>query len=279
MAWPWLVGVLTFVLLLLPAPAAAHGDLHEQIAAMTRRIEQAPARADLYVRRGQLHRAHGEWDAALADYDQAARLDPELAVVDFLRGVALLDAGRPAAARAALDRFLARRPDHAEAHATRARAQVGLGHRLAASQDFSLAIALVPQPRPEYYIERAQALAAAGDAHLDDALRGLDDGIDKLGPLVTLQLYAVDLELARERPAAALARLDRMLQRVGINPTWLVRRAEILERAGRPGEARAAYASSLAALDRLAPSRRASKAMDDLTAKVRTALERLEAAR
>jgi tetratricopeptide (TPR) repeat protein len=278
MLWSWLVGVLS-VVLLLPATVTAHGDLHEQIAAMTQRIEQAPSRAELYVRRGQLHRVHREWDAALADYAQAARLDPELTVVEFLRGVVLLDAGRPTAARAALDRFLARRPDHAEAHAARARAHLSLGEPLAASRDFSQAIALLPQPRPEYYLERAQALVSAGDAHLDDALRGLDEGLDRLGRLVTLQLYAVDLELARARPAAALARLDSMLSGPASNPAWLVRRAEILERAGRPGEARVAYASSLAALERQSPSRRASKAVDELTIRVRTALERLDAVR
>jgi tetratricopeptide (TPR) repeat protein len=278
MVWSRLRSVLAFVLLL-PASVAAHGDLHEQIAAITRRIDEAPSRAELYVRRGQLHRVHGEWEAALADYDRAARLDPDLIVIDFVRAVALLDAGRPADACASLDRFLARQPDHAEAYATRARARLGLRQHLAASQDFSRAIALLPQSRPEHYIERARALAAAGDAHLDEALRGLDDGIDRLGPLATLQLYADDLELARARPAAALGRLDRMVERFGSNPTWLVRRAEILERAGRSGEARAAYAASLAALHGLAPSRRASRAVDELTTKVRLALERLEAAR
>jgi tetratricopeptide (TPR) repeat protein len=278
MARAWLVSILP-LLILLPSSVAAHGDLHEQIAAITRRIDQAPSRAELYVRRGQLHRAHGEWEAALADYDRAARLDPTLDVIDFLRGVVLLDAGRPSDARAVLDRFLARQPDHAEAHVARARARLGLGHHLAAGQDFSRAIALLPQPRPEYYVERARALSAAGDAHLDEAVRGLDDGIDRLGSPVTLQLYAVDLELARARPAAALARLDRMLERAGSNPTWLVRRAEILELAGRPGDARIAYASSLAALQGLAPSRRGSKAVDELTARVRAALERLEPVR
>ena len=274
----WIVRVLIF-LLLLPALAAAHGDLHEQIAAMSRRVEQEPERAELYLQRGQLHRAHREWDAALADYEQAERLDPGLLIVDFLRGVALLDAGRPEAARAAHDRFLARRPDHAEAHATRARAHVALGERLAAARDFSRAIALLPQPRPEYYLERARALTAAGSEYLDEALRGLDAGLDTLGPIVTLQLYAIDLELARERPGAALARLDRTLRQAGANPTWLARRGEILERAGRPGEAREAYASSMAALERLAPSRRKTKAMDELAVRVRTALERLETTR
>lgn len=268
--------VVAFVLLL-PSVAVAHGDLHEQIAAMTRRIEQDPARAELYVRRGQLHRAHQEWNAALADYDRAERLEPGLVVLDFLRGVALLDAGRPEAARAALDRFLARRPEHAGAYATRARAHAALEQRLAAGQDFSRAIALMPRPRPEYYVERARVLAAA--EQLDEALRGLDAGLDTLGPLVTLQLYAIDLELARDRPGAALARLDRMLGQAGANPAWLARRGEILELAGRPGEAKEAYASSLVALERLVPSRRQTKAMDELTARVRIALDRLASSR
>src|SRR5437870_950367 len=82
-----------------------------------------------------LHSYHRHWPAALADYERAALLDPTLAAVDFARGKTLLHAGSPGQAKSALDRFLAKHPEHAEALATRARVLVILGERLAATAD------------------------------------------------------------------------------------------------------------------------------------------------
>ena len=50
------------------------------------RFEQDPNNASLYLKRGELHRIHQDWPAAAADYDRAAQLDPNLAVVDLARG-------------------------------------------------------------------------------------------------------------------------------------------------------------------------------------------------
>ena len=43
---------------------------------------------------------------------------------------------------------------------------------------------------------------------LAQAIAGLDEGIQKLGPLVTLTLAAIDLEVARANYDAALQRLQ-----------------------------------------------------------------------
>jgi len=56
-------------------------------------------------------------------------------------------------------------------------------------------------------VGRDRALAAEGGDHLDEALRGLDEGIKRLGPIVTLELYAIDLELAHKRYDSALESL------------------------------------------------------------------------
>lgn len=258
-------------------PVAAHGDMHEQIAALTQRIEQDPANAVLYLKRGDLHRVHRDLAAALRDFERAAQLDPSLSVVNYRRGVTLLEAGMHEPAKIALDRFLARHPDHAGALVARARVLVRLGDRLAAAADFTRAIAELPKPRPEYYLERAQALAAEGDGRIDEALRGLDEGLTKLGPLVTLQLLAIDLELKKGRYDAALARLDQIAAPAARKETWLARRGEILEQAGRPGEAREAIAAALAAIEALPGHRRKTKAIEDLEARLRSALERLSA--
>ena len=262
----------------LAPPAGAHGDLHEQIQAVTARIAEAPASAPLHFKRAELHRAHRQWDAALADYARAAALDPDLVAVDLGRGLLFLETEAPRSAREALDRFLARHPAHAEARAARARALVRLGEAEAAAADLTAAIAASPRPRPEYFTERARVVAAGGEPRIGEALRGLDEGIARLGPLVTLQLLAIELELRRHARDAALARVDMLAAASPRKETWLLRRGEILEQAGRLREARAAYAAALEAIGTLPESRRRTRAAQELEEQARAGLVRIGAA-
>jgi predicted Zn-dependent protease len=251
----------------------AHGDLHEQIRQVSEQIAKDPKNAELYLKRGELHRAHQEWDQAQADYDRASSLDPALFVIDFTRGRMFLEAGWPWSAKVSLDRFLRRQTNHVEALTARARALVKLQLRLEAVRDYTAAIKAASTGRPELYIERAQALAAEGEAHFAEALRGLDEGLQKMGPLVTLQLYAIDVELKRKNVDAALERLDKIAAQSPRKETWLARRGEILQQAGRKEEADKAYRSALQAMATLPPARRNVPAMVELEKRIRAALE------
>src|SRR6059036_2535053 len=226
-----------------PALAAAHGPIHEQIAALTNLLKEDPQNAALYLKRGELHSYHRHWPAALADYERAALLDPTLAAVDFARGKTLLHAGSPGQAKSALDRFLAKHPEHAEALATRARVLVILGERLAATADYTRAIAAMEslgRPKPEYYLERARALTG-------------------------------------KRYDAALARLDTLASQSARKESWLVRRGEILEQAGRAAQARLAYEQALAAIESLPARHRTTETTAKLEAQIRAALARRNA--
>jgi len=105
----WLVGV-AICLALLSSFVRAHESLHEQIAAITAKIKKDPKNASLYLQRGELHRLHRDWIHAAADYDRAARLQPDLMVVDLARGKMLFESGRFHHARFILDRFLSQQP-------------------------------------------------------------------------------------------------------------------------------------------------------------------------
>jgi tetratricopeptide (TPR) repeat protein len=257
---------------LLPKPVLAHGDLHERIEALDRQIASDPRNPDFRIQRGELHRLHGDWDAALADLDQAASLDPKLPALDFLRGRLLADAGWPLSARVALDRFVTRNPRHVESRIARARVLVKLDRRLAAAEDFSRAIADSPESRPDLYVERAQALTGEGPAHYAQALKGLEEGARKLGPLVVLQLYAADLEVKLKRYDEALARLDRLAEQAPRKETWFARKGEILREAGRIEESQAAFRAALAALEQLPIARRNVPAMQELEKRLQQAL-------
>jgi tetratricopeptide (TPR) repeat protein len=251
--------------------ASAHGDLHDQIAAVTREIAAHPRDARLYVKRGELHRFHGRTRAALSDYDRALLLDPALADAQLGRARSLLAADRVHDARHALAKFVRARPDDAEGRLTFARCLARLGRPRDAAAEYSRAIAFLPRPSPDVYVERARAFASAGDRTA--AIRGLDEGLRRLGPIVSLEEAAIDFEVAARNWDGALARVDRVAARTPRPESWLARRGEILLAAARPGEARAAFQEALAAIERLPPRLRETRAMRRLEARVRGSLQ------
>ena len=258
-----------------PEPTQAHADLMLLIEDLNREIAKAPNNPENYLRRGQLFREHSDYELAYADIERAAALSPPPANIDLYRGRLFLDWGWPLTSRACLDRFLTRQPRNADGLVLRARALAKLNQRLAATQDYDRAIALSPEAGPDMFVERAQMLVAEGPEYIAEAVKGLDDGIQKLGPLVTLQLFAIDAELKRGNFDGALARVDKVAERSPRKETWLSRRAEILVQAGRPDEAKRSYEAALAALQTLPPTRRNVPAMQELARHIRSEIDSL----
>ena len=270
--FPGLILLLAATCGLSTARCFAHGDVHDRIVLLTTQIAQGNTSSNglLYFQRAELFRIDGDYTNAMADLNRAAQLNPALTRVDFCRGRVLLEAGKPQDALAPLNRYLAGKPEDAEAFITRARALQKVGNHKPATEDYTTAIQISRVSNPELFIERAESFRALGK--WDEAIRGLDEGIRKMGPLVTLQLPAIDLEVAAKRYDAALARIDTVMARLQRKETWLVRRAEILTKAGRTEDARKNYQDALAAIDRLPPSHRGTRATLDLEARIRTAL-------
>src|ERR1044072_4895737 len=266
-----LICLVVICVALVPSFVYAHEGLHEQIAAITAKIKRDPKNASLYLQRGELHRLHRNWMRAAADYDRAERLQPSLQIVDLARGKMFFDSGKLQRAKLTLDRFLSRQPDHYEGLITRARMLAKLGARTDAAKDFTQALTLSTVPEPELYLERANVLAA-DVRQLGEALRGLDEGINELGPVVTLQLAAMDLELRRKNYHSALVRLDQITAQSQRKEAWLVRRGETLKLAGRDGEARAAFNEALTAIESLPPAHRQSRSVSALELRARSAL-------
>jgi tetratricopeptide (TPR) repeat protein len=247
-------------------PAFAHGELLQRIEALTRAIEQNTNDARLYLQRGELYRLHQQWTEAVADYDRAQFLEPSLAAVDLGRGKLLLESGRRSEAKSALDRYLAREPGDGEGFIIRARTLAKLGQPKAAANDFSTGIALVADPQPDHYLERSSALVAAGET--DNALRGLEEGINTLGPVLTLQKAALDIEVAHRRYDAALSRLETILSKVSRKESWLAQKGDVLLAAGRAAEASRCFNEVLSAIQKLPPRIQESESMRSLKTRV-----------
>ncbi|NIR50730.1 tetratricopeptide repeat protein [candidate division KSB1 bacterium] len=259
------------------AAASPHGPLHEQIAKVTKEIGKDPLDASLYLKRGNLHRFHEDWQAAVSDYDSVEILDPGLDQVDLARGMTMLDAGWYDQAVPPLNRFLKKHSEHPTALVTRARVLAKLGENLKAAQDYTAAIKYATRRTPEYYLERAQVLAAAGSSHVDEALHGLEEGMQNLGPIVTLQLYAINLEAESQRYDDALARLDEIVAKSPRKEKWLMRRGKILTKAGRFDEARSAFTDALKEIESLSERRRNTKFILRLKNQLLAAIQQLPA--
>lgn len=264
--------VTTFVLA--GGRTSAHGGIAERIAVLDAQIAQHPTRADLFVRRADLYRESRRWNDALADLDRAERIDRTLASPPLVRAHLHLDREQWQSAVDAATAVLARQANNVDALVVRARASTRLKRADAAAADYSAALAL--QPLPDLYLERARVFASAPATGPERALRSLDEGIAQLGPIVTLELAAIDLELRLERYDRALARIDAIAVQTTRKESWLARRGAVLERAGRRGEALAAYRAALDAAAALPDRLRKTAASMALVAEVRADITRLE---
>ena len=269
----WLLAALVLV----PSFLTAHPGIETRIEIVTEKIRQDPGNAELYVRRGELHREHRDWDAALADFGRAAELDPGLATVHLARGLLYFDTERFAEAATELDRFLLENPNDSRGRTARARVWVQLGKHAAAAEDYDRAVAQSPRLTPQLYLERARAWAGAGERHVGRAILGLDEGMEKLGRIVTLQSFAIELDLRVGSYDSALKRLDQI---AGSLPKerLLRRRGDILRAAGRNTDARFAYTQAADHIDSLPPHRQSAKPLTELRGELKAALAEIVAA-
>jgi len=255
--------------------ALAHDTYSDRLARASAAVATSPGDPEPLIRRHLLRREHGDFAGALADLEAAARLAPARPGLDALRGRVELESGHPERAIAPLRRALALEPEDSEAHLDLARALVAVGRTLEGARQYTLALETAPVKLPGRYLERARALRAAGPEHREEALEGLDEGMARLGNLVSLANLAIALEIEAARYDAALARLDALSAASPRKESFRARRAEILERAGRTEEARAEWAQTLAEIDVLSLHQKRTPAMTQLATRARGALERL----
>ena len=245
--------------MLIAAIARGHGDRHEHLTRLDAKIEANPDSVADLLERAAAHRRLGHFDASFADLDRVAVLSPDNHQVHFLRGLTYLGGGEFDEAEAALRRYLTSVPESASGHLALAETMTAQGRHLAAAREYTLAIAAQPTPIPDHYLARARAYRAAGEPH--HAVEALDEGMAVMGPLITLQRLAIEIEHAHGNHAGAIARIDRVLAKVPRKETWLVNKGRILASAGQQAEALDTFRLARAALESLPARIRSSPAM------------------
>ena len=240
--------ILSVALLHAPSVAHAHGELLIRIAAASREIATNPA-PRLYLQRGELHRQDQNWDAAELDYARAADGRVPVDEVDLCRAQLFADRNQLDRSRELLTRLIELNPRNPKALLARARILVRLHESRGAIVDFHRAADCGAELESAAWLEWAQMLVA--ENHSSDALAVLDQGLRKTGAISTLQVYAVDLELAHNNTARALERLQTIIDNADRKERWFARRGEIQLSAGDRLAARESYAAAIAAIKRL----------------------------
>lgn len=251
--------------------AWAHGDDQQVIDDLTEEIARAPE-ADLYIRRAEIYRHLEDWPNAEADYAMAARLAPRLALIDFYRARLLLEAGEAGRAWPLVEQFVAATPDEAEGWFLRGSIQAALGRPGAGANDYAEGLRRAASPRPEHFIRRAQLIARAAPQDHGASLAALDEGIAKIGPVISLLDQAIKFELEAQNRAGALERIALALQHSPRREAWLAKQGDVLVLDGRLAEAKVAYDSALEAMAALPERFRTRAPMEKLAHHIRQSL-------
>ena len=120
------------------------GEYDRAIADYDQALRLDPDYAGVYNNRGLAYLNTGEYDRAIANYDQALRLDPEFAFAYNGRGSVYIRKGKYDRAIADFDQALRLDPDYALAYNGRGNAYTGKGEHDRAIADFDQALRLDP---------------------------------------------------------------------------------------------------------------------------------------
>jgi tetratricopeptide (TPR) repeat protein len=270
-ATPFLLAVLLLTVPGLPLVAQAHVGAHQEIESLSRQIREEPANPRLYIARGEASRRHGDWDAAIRDFSIAIEIEPGNLLATNGLGRAFQGKGDHQHAITYFSWVLDREPGNVRALALRAKSYQETGSFHAAAADYRYAIEQFDgrgKPLPDYYLGCARSLAAAGALYIDKALHCLDDGIAELGNIRSLELYAVELENSRGNVEAALARINRTIERTPHSASLLMQRGDLLAAAGRRHAAEQDYHAAREAIEKLSPQRRHASMLMQLEAEL-----------
>jgi len=262
--------LITQFVLLASLALSPHGDLHKRIARLTLQIKANPRSPTLHLQRAELHRLHHDLSASLKDCSQALQLDASSAPAHLLRARVLQQLKRFKSARTDLDLFLKRVPGHVAARRLSASNHTALNQHAESVKDWQRVIQETRRPLPSDFIHRARALAHPGLGKIGCALRGLEEGMAKLGPAMSLQLCALDLEEESGRLKAALIRLGRVMKNSQRQEGWFLRKARLLHALGLINASREAAKSGLDSIEELPLRLRRKSSTQDLKRQLNT---------
>ena len=255
MNFPGLIHLSTTLLLL--ALASAHPDPRHTLEQLDEHLAASPDDAAILQQKTDILLSTGNPELAgpvVAKLLSLGPEDPQNLLLDARLAIANQDS---ATALAKANALVATHPKFAAGWDFLAGLHFDAGRRDEAITAKRRFLELEPHPGPSDVMSCAAWLrdrGQTGDAAA--AITLLDQGLTRMGCLTGLHNMAIEIELRLGRYDASLRRIDALAARFRPSVDLSLRRADILEQAGRYQEAAAACDSALALLDVLPPSRK-----------------------
>lgn len=246
-----------------------HEGKHEQIDAATSAIEKSPSNVHLRLARAEVYLQHKELQACTDDLDFALTMAQQSGTMVWLR--ARLDFAQQHfdASLQYTDQFLSTKLDAQSRNSAlvlRAQCLTALSKNELAVAAWTLAIQENPRALPDWYLERAALQSPA------DAIQGLDQGIQRLGFVVSLLLRAGEYEEQLGRIDAALARIQKLADQSPRKETWLKLQGELLLRADQNERAIKRFTQARDSWLQLSEKRRRTPSMERLLVEIERGL-------
>ena len=253
----------------------AHDGVHEQIDRVTRHLAESPESVQLYLKRAELLRLHGTFEASLEDVATAEKLEPGRAEYSLLRGRVAYDQEQWVLAVKHLQAYRKKSPNNGDAEVLLARTLGHLEQWARASAAYSRSLPLFKTPAPDLYLEQAESYLKHDPADRTRALECLNAGLARLGSIPSLEQRAVAMEVDSRQFDAALIRVDRLAAKSPRKERWLAWRGDILLAAGRSDEALMAYRNAHKAIESLGPRQRGTASTQSLFESVQAKISQL----
>ncbi len=245
------------IIFLLALPLAAHPDPRHTLEHLEEHLLETPDNPELLSQKAALLIDTEHLDLARPVIARLLQLDPAKPEYLLLDAQVTLEERNTAAALSQTNALVTAHPEFVPGLKFLSRVEEESGNREGAITAMRRCLALAPQPSPTDVMTCAAWLrerARPGD--VEAAISLLDQGLAKLGVLSGLHYEAIDLELGLGRYDSALRRIDALTARFRPSVDLSLRRADILEKAGRFREAADACDSALALMDLLPANRK-----------------------
>ena len=230
------LGVLFCYCLFLPwisPPALGDAAIEDRLRELDARIQEYPDQQQWRIRRARVYIDTGLNEAAMEDI-RAAEVLGDPAEAAFVHGLLLYRQGQLSGARKQFDIYLQAHPGHRQSLDYRARLLRDAGEYEAALADYRQLMAMDDSLAPGYYLSAARMLAALPDHGTDEALALLDGRMEQVGPVSSLQRFAIGLESGRGNYDAAIGRMATLDEKLRGTPEWHAEMAGLQLQAGRP---------------------------------------------
>lgn len=252
------------------SPASSHTDIELQIKSLDEQIQTVSNNGELYLKRAELHRRHLSWNEALVDFKNAEQHGISPDSLYFFRGRLYQESNQENLALQYLTAAIESYPNHFEAYIERSK----LPSRaiLEAVKDLDKAISLLEKPSPDLYLNRAKFLANAGPENFERLMKGLQDGVNKLGSIVSLLEFAIKHCMSEQNWIMAQQQIEQLPSLLRQSPKWLYIEGQIQGHLNNSDHAKKLYQEALDKIANLPKARSNSSAMLQLKSEIQTAL-------